>query len=198
MSRELFRVPLGIEIQSEDLLTGVNLLQGTGAPGTRVIEQDAPIGTFYFQSDAAANELNTWWKFRDLNNDVTDWHVGASKDYVDDLVLGGVSTGSAPALTTTSLDGDIPVSVATEIKWMLQIKDSTTNRQAFEIHALTDGTDVSYTTYALLKRGNIGGNIGFDVTLAGSPATWDITLTPNAGAGTLTYTLKRISFSFLA
>jgi len=197
MARELFRAPLGIEIESEDLTSSVNILRGTGAPGSLTIEQNAPVGSIYLQSDAASNDLNVWWKFRVLNNDATDWHAGASKEYVDNLILGGVSTGTATAATTTIVD-TLPVVLATEVKWLLQIKDLSGNRRAAEIHALTDGTTVSYTTYGALKLGNIS-NIGFDVTLSGgSPNVWQLSLAPSVGTGDLTYTSKRVDYSYLA
>ena len=407
MPQDIFRVPLGIEIQTADLQSGVQILQGTGQPGSRQIEQDAPVGTVYYQTDAATNDQNIWWKYRDVNDNVTDWQVSVSQNYVDSFVQGvswrepvvvkndttyaslataeaavntgtvdgvpvvngsrilytditgenanvfivtgipggsplatltedsnvttdgdallvldgtwantqwmydadtegspsggnprwvqigsaagsaeianlrsyvggsigdtspdyisndivvdgdnltvGVSkldnaigtlqftgnffitdfdsgnypsstyditralndldielgrqadqikvfTGSAPFTgSATILDDTLLTSVATNVKWMLQIKDSGGARQSLEIHALTDGTTAIFTTYALLKvGGNIGGQTGLDVTIGNSPQSWIVSLNPNAGAGNLTYTLKRISYSYLA
>lgn len=87
MTVQLHSIVKGLDIRSEDLSTNAYVLQGTGAPGSRTVEKDAPIGSLYLQSDAAGDDLHVWWKYRDLNNDSTDWFQAASKTLVDALVL---------------------------------------------------------------------------------------------------------------
>jgi len=111
-------------------------------------------------------------------------------------------TGTATATTTTSLvpapDRLSASSDATEIKWLLQLKNAGGDRRAMEIHAITDGTNVDFTTYAVVKVGSPLTNFDLDVTLTGG--NWDVTIGDGATtpAAALTYTLKRMSYSYLA
>lgn len=113
-------------------------------------------------------------------------------DLSDDTleITGGPVTGPTP----TEID-TVPASEVTEIKWMLQVKDGSNNRRAFEIHALTDGTTVDFNRFSVLRVGaGSTGAVGVDVTINGSS---EIALSI-APANALTYTVKRISKSFLA
>ncbi len=122
------------------------------------------------------------------------------------IEIGDLSTnnysnnGSATVSTTTVLEpigAQLLASEVTEVTWQVQIKDSSNRRQAFHVHALTDGTTVDYTRYAVLKTGgNIGGSIGFNVAI--NSGRIEPTLTPAAGAGNLTFTIKRLGYSYLA
>jgi hypothetical protein len=110
------------------------------------------------------------------------------------------STGTAAVSTTTPLEpvgAQLTTSEATEIEWVVQVKDSGGKRQSFKVHALTNGTVVDFTTFAIVKTGgNIGGSIGFNVVISSGNIVPQ--LTPQAGAGNLTFTIKRISYSYLA
>lgn len=113
---------------------------------------------------------------------------------------GYANTGTAAVSTTTPLEpvgAQLATSEATEIEWQIQVKDSGGKRQAFKVHALTNGTTVDFTTYGVVKTGgNIGGTIGFNVAISGGNIVPSVT--PGAGAGNLTFTIKRVSYSYLA
>lgn len=102
-------------------------------------------------------------------------------------------TGSAPASPTTTVIDTIPTTDATEVKWLLQVKDGSGNRRALEIHALTDGTTADYNRFSILQVGSSVGSLGLDVDI--NAGNIEISLTP---VNALTYTIKRISKSFLA
>ena len=111
------------------------------------------------------------------------------------------STGVVvPVSTNTPLEpvgSQLSPSDATDIEWSVQVKDSSGKRQSFLVHAITDGTNVDYTPYAIVKTGgNIGGSIGFSVDIVAGKIV--PSLTPAAGAGNLTATIKRLSYSYLA
>lgn len=136
------------------------------------------------------------------NNDVQETLDAFNQEIGDNATLTQEFTGTAPATTTTSLvpgaDRLSASSDATEVKWLLQLKNAGGDRRAMEIHAITDGTTVDFTTYAVVKVGSPLNNFDLDVTL--NAGDWDVTIgngttTP---AAALTYTLKRISYSFLA
>lgn len=89
MALDLTRVTLGLDIQSKDFSTNVNVIHGTGTPGGDAGKEDAaPIGSVYMQADADANNLQLWWKYRTTQNSVQDWRQATSKDYVDAAVQG--------------------------------------------------------------------------------------------------------------
>lgn len=110
------------------------------------------------------------------------------------------NTGSATVSTTTPLEpvgAQLATSTATEVEWLVQVKDSGGKRQAFKVHAITNGTVVDWTQFAVIKTGgNIGGSVGFSVAISGGKIV--PSLTPQAGAGTLTFTIKRLGYSYLA
>jgi hypothetical protein len=111
-----------------------------------------------------------------------------------------INTGSATVSTTTPLEpvgAQLATSTATEIEWLVQVKDSAGKRQAFKVHAITNGTTVDWTQFAVIKTGgNIGGSVGFSVAISGGNIV--PSLTPQAGAGNLTFTIKRLGYSYLA
>lgn len=100
-------------------------------------------------------------------------------------------SGTQSATVLTTMD-TIPVANATEVKWMVQVRETATpaNRRATEIHAITDGTSVDHTEYAVLKLGNNITGIDFNVAISGT----DIILTVNSTPG-VDYVVKRISYS---
>lgn len=76
-------------------------------------------------------------------------------------------TGSQVATISRIMDY-LAVTTATEVKWMIQVRATGTpaNRRAVELHALTDGTNIDHTEYAVLKLGaNISG-IAFNVAIS--------------------------------
>jgi hypothetical protein len=121
--------------------------------------------------------------------------------------LGTLAVQNLSTTTTNIIPGTVQpleptaaqlsTTLATEVTWLVQVKDSSGARQAFRVHALTDGTNVDYTLYGKIKVGSvIGGDIGFDVNIVGG--NFVASLNPSNAAGTLTCTLKREAYSYLA
>lgn len=81
-------------------------------------------------------------------------------------VAGSISTTPA---TFQTLD-TIPVADASQIKWMVEIRDTAapTSRRASEVHAIHDGTAVDYTRYAELKLGAALAGYGLQVIIDGT------------------------------
>ena len=104
-----------------------------------------------------------------------------------DLEISGVQA----AATLTTMD-TLAVASATHAKWLVQARStgSTGDRRAVEVHAMTDGTSVDHTEFAVLK---IGSAIpGFDVNVAISGT--DLVLTINSTGG-VDYVVKRIGYT---
>lgn len=105
-------------------------------------------------------------------------------------IISGVVTPLEPTAAQLS------TTLATEVTILVQVKDASGNRVAFRVHALTDGTNVDWTKYAQIKVGAIGGDIGFDVNIVGG--NFVFSLNPAPAAGTLSATIKREAYSYLA
>ena len=75
---------------------------------------------------------------------------------------------------------------------MVQVRATGTpaNRRGVEIHAMTDGTSVDHSEYAILKLGSPIAGLDFNVAISGV----DIILTVNSTPG-VDYVVKRISYS---
>ena len=105
-----------------------------------------------------------------------------------------IISGSPTPLEPTA--SQLSTTLATEVTVLVQVKDATGNRSAFRVHALTDGTNVDWTMYGKIKVGSIGGDIGFDVNIVGG--NFVFSLNPAVAAGTLSATIKREAYSYLA
>lgn len=96
MALDLVRMLEGIQIEdasgaSNSITAGahVSILQGTGVPGGDGGQQDAAgIGSLYMQRDAAANNLQLYYKWSLAGSSAADWKTVTSKEYVDALVQG--------------------------------------------------------------------------------------------------------------
>ena len=89
MSLDLFRIIGGVDIQSDDLSSNTNIIQGSGIPGgDSSFQDDAPIGSIYMRSDASGTELQLYYKISTTNNNSLDWALIPSKSYVDDAIIG--------------------------------------------------------------------------------------------------------------
>jgi hypothetical protein len=99
--------------------------------------------------------------------------------------------GAQAAATLTTMD-TLPVASATQAKWLVQVRSTGTpaNRRALEIHAMTAGTLVDHTEYAVLKVGAVIAGLDFNVAISGT----DMILTVNSTAG-VDYVVKRIAYS---
>ena len=89
MGLDLFRVSLGLDVESADGSSNAYVLQGTGLPGGDTAEEDAaPIGSVYMRTDSETNSLNLYYKFTGVNNSSADWKQTTSKEYVDAIASG--------------------------------------------------------------------------------------------------------------
>ncbi len=88
MSLDLFRLAGGIDIQSDDLSSNVNILQGSGVPGGTTETNAAPIGSIWLRTDASGNQLQQYSKFTTVNGNSSDWTVLVDKSYVDNAIIG--------------------------------------------------------------------------------------------------------------
>lgn len=148
---------------------------------------------------ASLEALNSAIGDRTYTNDrvvVDGQTVAASIDALDTAVgdlqdLTKESTGTNVTASNTVVDS-IPVSMATEVLWMVQAKETAASgkRRALQVHALTDGTNVDSTEYAVLKLG--GGVTGFDVSVVISGGNIELTMTAGVNVD---YVVKRISYS---
>lgn len=128
---------------------------------------------------------------------VTDGQsVTASIDALDTAVgvlqdLTKASTGTNVTASSTVVDS-IPVSEATEVIWMIQVRETSTtaNRRSMEVHAMTDGTLVDHTEFAVLKLGAAIGGFNVDVDVSGGNIRLKLSATNNVD-----YVVKRVSYS---
>ena len=90
MGLDLFRIAKGLELESEDFLSSVNILFGTGAPGGGDTAQDnASIGSIYLRTDAGPNGLQLYHKFSTGSpSSASDWTVLATQALVDAAITG--------------------------------------------------------------------------------------------------------------
>lgn len=100
-------------------------------------------------------------------------------------------SGTQAAATLTTMD-TLPVASATQAKWLVQVRSTGTpaNRRAVEIHAMTDGTLVDHSEYAVLKLGAAIAGLDFNVAISGT----DMILTVNSTGG-VDYVVKRVAYS---
>jgi hypothetical protein len=103
-----------------------------------------------------------------------------------------------PTGTPTDLEnGDLLETGATEVKWLLQYRDSATagRRRAVEIHALSDGSgSVDFNTASVLRTGTA--ITGVTITVSIVSGAWAVTV--NSATTALTAVLKRVSYSYMA
>jgi len=130
------------------------------------------------------------------DNVVTDGQTLSESVDALDIAIGDLQAADL-TITGTNVTGPvvadtIPVAEATESKWIIQVRENATpaNRRAVEVHALTDGTNVDHTRYAVLKLGaNIAG-FSVDVDISGT----DMRLLIDA-TNAFDYVVKRIAYS---
>ena len=147
----------------------------------------------------ALDQLNEAVGDRSYTNDnvVTDGETVASSIDALDTAIGNLQaqeleiSGTQAATVLTTMD-TIAVADATQVKWLVQVRATGTpaNRRAIEIHAMTDGTAVDHTEYAVLKLGAAIPGLDFDVAISGT----DIILTVNSTPG-IDYVVKRVAYS---
>ena len=198
--------------QSSNLETAIGALDAIAGSGSITNDTTDVTGSNYALSDdltngggtltvtSALNQLNDAIGDRSYtqNNVVADGESAAASIEKIDIAVGGLQAqGESIKLTnvvvsSTATVDTIALTAATEVKWLIQVRETTTpaNRQASEIHALTDGSTVDFTRYGVLKVGS---------TIAGLTISADI----NAGSirlrvaatNNLDIVVKRVAYS---
>jgi hypothetical protein len=111
MASSPYRITTGLQIDGlSEICTGVGAPSGVNA--NAAFHNAAPLGTIYMESDTAANNLNTWVKWKNTTNTVADWVQMASTTYVQDALIGaGVSSLTAgPGISVSSSTGAVTIS----------------------------------------------------------------------------------------
>ena len=104
------------------------------------------------------------------------------------------SSGSGENASSGIIIDTVPLVDATEIKWIVQVRDSGTpgNRRALEVHAMNDGgTSVDHTQYAILKLGSAIAGFKIDVVINAGNMELELTV-PTIS---IDYVVKRVSYS---
>jgi len=81
-------------------------------------------------------------------------------------------------ITTVTAVDSVPHADVKAVKWLVEVFEEATpaNRKAYEVYALTNGTDVDFTEYSKLKIGS-NFNLSIDVAVSGSNMVLNITST---------------------
>lgn len=95
----------------------------------------------------------------------------------------------ATGITTAAPVDTVPHASVKACKWLVEAFEQATpaNRKAFEVYALTDGTNVTDTTYAKLKLGS-----NFDLSLSVDISGSDMRLVAASTSAGVTVTARRI------
>jgi len=106
-----------------------------------------------------------------------------------EVLLAQLKGVQVTGITTNTAVDAVPHASVKACKWLVEAFEEATpaNRQAFEIFALTDGTDVDDTLYAKLKQGS---NFDLDITVAINGANME--LQAASGTAGVTVTARRI------
>lgn len=133
------------------------------------------------------------------DNVVTDGQtITASVDALDvavgvlnDLTLTSTATNVDASVTPVVMDS-IPVTEATQVKWLVQVRQNgtPTSKRAMEVHAVTNGTAVDHSKYAVIKVGVSISGFGVNVVINGGNIEITIAATP-----AIDYVVKRISYT---
>lgn len=103
MALELFRVALGLDLESQSGLSNANILQGPGQPGGDGATQDAaPIGSLFLRTDNETNNLQLYWKYRTTQNSFGDWQQVVSKEFLNSVINGISWREPAKVIDTTT------------------------------------------------------------------------------------------------
>lgn len=121
--------------------------------------------------------------------------VDSFNQAIGDLVDQGYTNTVTNITTITPVDNTLPTSVATEALWLLQYRlaSNGARRAAMEIHAVTDGTNVDFSTFARQRLGAVISGVVVDVTI--NAGNWEVNVTSTSA---INVTTKRLGFSLLA
>jgi len=162
--------------QSSNLESAIGALDAVNGNGTITNDTTDNVGTLYALTDdltqgggtltvtSALNQLNNAIGDRSYtqNNVVVDGESAAASVEKLDIAVGSlqaqgdtINLTNVVVTTPTTVD-TIATTAATEVKWIIQVRETATpaNRQASEIHVITDGTTVDFTRYGVLKIGS--------------------------------------------
>ena len=109
-----------------------------------------------------------------LSLDKLDQQLGTVNNYHKQSTLTNVD--ASLGLTVDS----IPLTDADEVKWIVRVRENAApgNVYAAEIFAVTDGTNVDYTKYGVLRLGTAIPGIQVSVVLSGGALNLQVTATP--------------------
>ena len=125
-----FKVQDGLQLHNDRIV-----IDGTFNP--HAVGQVADEGSLFLQSDGVV-----WRKYGPADTDWSRLEIIATDDAQNQDPSSGLTVDE---LDVTAYDG---------VKWFLVVKSNATptNRRAYEVYALNDGTtDIDYTVYAVLK-----------------------------------------------
>ncbi len=188
----------GIVTQSGTLEAAVGELDAAGGNRTYTNDNVVTDGESFTSS---IDSLDTALGNRTYTDDnvVTDGESTTASIDALDQAIGSISTQTSEfsgtnviASATVTVD-TIPLAQATQIKWMIQVRETATpaNRRGSEVHALNDGaTLVDTTRYAILKLGSPIAGFKVDADISGTDMRLRLTSTNNVD-----YVVKRISFT---
>jgi len=149
----------------------------------------------------ALNDLNNAIGDRTYTNDnvVVDGETVASSIDAIDTAIGSLQNqgltlvgNSIDATAGITLD-TIPLLIATESKWIIQVRQTSTpaNRRSLEVHSMNDGVAlIDHTEYAILKLGSNIPGFNIDVDISGVDMRLRLTAT-----GNIDYVIRRVAFT---
>lgn len=194
---------LEIAIGSLDAMIGDGVITNDnidGSPAAYALSDDLTNGGGTLDLTNALNELNNAIGNRTYTNDsvVTDGETIAESIDALDIAVGDLINESLVVTGTTTAGVPTPVDTlatpgdATQVKWLIQMRDTTipANRRAIEIHAFTDGTNVDHTKYSVLKLGSPIAGIDVTIDVSGG----NIRLVVNSTNG-VDFVVKRIGYT---
>lgn len=157
----------GGTLSTTDALNEINVAIGDRTYSQEnVVSSGETVATSIEALDVAIGEV------QDQTTEVTGTNVAAS---------GGVTIDT------------IPLNVATQVKWLVQVRENATpaNRRALEVHAINDGSSlVDHTEYGVLFLGSAVAGFDVNVDINGSDMRLRLTATNNVD-----YVVKRIAYS---
>ena len=172
--------------------SSTNVVTQAGSLESAVGEVDAAFGNGEITNDGGTNVLTDDMSWGAAGTLTVTGALNQLNDAVSPLVQESLETTGAQTATVLTTIDTIAVADATQVKWMVQVRTTGTpaNRRAVEIHAITDGTNVDHTEYAIVKLGaNIAG-LDFNVAISGA----NLILTVNSTPG-VDYVVQRIAYS---
>lgn len=172
--------------------SSTNVVTQSGSLETAIGEADAAFGDGEITNDGGTNVLTDDMSWGAAGTLTVTGALNQLNDAVSPLVQESLETIGAQTATVLTTIDTIAVADATQVKWMVQVRATGTpaNRRAVEIHAITDGTNVDHTEYAILNLGSAIAGLDFNVAISGA----NLILTVNSTSG-VDYVVQRIAYS---